>query len=330
MFDSFVFNRVAQSILRWTLRAIGLSPKRIGPPLTDQMESSHYSEALRPPSFTITADVVCDLSTGYGYYGTSRKLIPETSPWRHTHSLYRYPYRPISVGLKTQDELTVVLSDHPNYYHWLLEEVPAFIMSVERLKEEGRNFRVIAPKIARRPVRQLAELLDIEIHLQRRVVRLSQAAITGKPSALSPAAWAVESLAALTRAHERTSKPSPSQLFISRASASREFVRMEELFDKLDSPNFPNRKLIELDRMLLGDQIRAFREGNVIVAEHGAGLANLVFCQKGTIVIELRKRYQPSCFKAICDLQGLNHVPIAIEDFDGDYAKLRQRFADVF
>jgi capsular polysaccharide biosynthesis protein len=44
---------------------------------------------------------------------------------------------------------------------------------------------------------------------------------------------------------------------------------------------------LHLEHMHVSEQAKAFNSAEIIVAPHGAGLANLVFCQPGTVVVEL-------------------------------------------
>ena len=44
---------------------------------------------------------------------------------------------------------------------------------------------------------------------------------------------------------------------------------------------------VRLEELAFTDQVRLFRDADVVVAPHGSGLANLVFCAPGARVIEL-------------------------------------------
>ena len=45
-------------------------------------------------------------------------------------------------------------------------------------------------------------------------------------------------------------------------------------------------EVIECETLSAAGQQRAFREAAVVVAPHGSGLANLVYCQRGTKILE--------------------------------------------
>jgi hypothetical protein len=75
------------------------------------------------------------------------------------------------------------------------------------------------------------------------------------------------------------------RIYVSRRDAkTRRLTNESELIDLLMRYGFV---VIEPGRMSVTQQVRAFAEADVIIGLHGAGLANIVFCQKGTTVIEI-------------------------------------------
>jgi len=51
-----------------------------------------------------------------------------------------------------------------------------------------------------------------------------------------------------------------------------------------------NYKFIELETESLENQIKLFGEHDIIIAQHGAALTNIIFCKKNSIIIEIRPR----------------------------------------
>jgi capsular polysaccharide biosynthesis protein len=71
---------------------------------------------------------------------------------------------------------------------------------------------------------------------------------------------------------------------------------------------------VRLEEMTWPEQINAFRHAKVIVAPHGAGLANLAFCRPGTRVIEFFHRaYVSGCYWRLAALQGLDYHAVVPE-----------------
>lgn len=60
---------------------------------------------------------------------------------------------------------------------------------------------------------------------------------------------------------------------------------------------------------------RLFAEASVVVAPHGAGLANVVYCQPGTYVIEILPAVKQNlCFKGLCACLGHVYIGLIADD----------------
>ncbi len=78
---------------------------------------------------------------------------------------------------------------------------------------------------------------------------------------------------------------SSGRVYISRAGASQRRISNEEkLLPILRDYGF---HVVRLEELTFGEQVGLFSNLEVVVAPNGSGLANLVFCSKGTIVIEI-------------------------------------------
>ncbi|MCT7955216.1 glycosyltransferase family 61 protein [Laspinema palackyanum] len=79
------------------------------------------------------------------------------------------------------------------------------------------------------------------------------------------------------------------RLYISRNKASsRRLLNEEVIFDRLQPKGFEK---VFLEDYSLSEQIELFATANCVVAPHGAGLTNLIFCPKNTKVLEI---YSPN------------------------------------
>ena len=61
-----------------------------------------------------------------------------------------------------------------------------------------------------------------------------------------------------------------------------------------------------LESMPLADQIRMFYSADAVVGAHGGGLANLVFCRPGTVVVECFHKVNP-CYYVLAGLAGCRY-----------------------
>ena len=105
------------------------------------------------------------------------------------------------------------------------------------------------------------------------------------------------------------------KIYLSREKARRRRVVNEaELWPWLQARGFVKVCAEDLN---WDQQIEVFRRAQVIVAPHGAGLANLVFCSSGTKVIELFARaYVNGCYWRLSAVAGLDYRPLVPEGSD--------------
>lgn len=96
------------------------------------------------------------------------------------------------------------------------------------------------------------------------------------------------------------------RLYVSRNKASfRRLVNEQELLGILEDLGFEN---VFLEDYTVAEQAKLFSEASCVVAPHGAGLTNIVFCQEGTKVIELfAPRWLHDMFLVIGKMGGLKH-----------------------
>ena len=94
-------------------------------------------------------------------------------------------------------------------------------------------------------------------------------------------------------------------------------------FDELQSSleaNLGNVLTIKLEKSSLAEQIGIFSIADVIVAQHGAALANLVWARPGTKVIEITARPRnpwDKCFPNLSACLGLDHNRVGQEGWHG-------------
>ncbi|VXD18799.1 putative TPR repeat protein [Planktothrix serta PCC 8927] len=96
------------------------------------------------------------------------------------------------------------------------------------------------------------------------------------------------------------------RIYISRENAgSRSVVNQDELMQRLELFNFES---VVLESLTLSEQALLMASASVVLAPHGAGLSNIVFCQPGTKIIELfTPTYVPPCYRIISNVCNLEH-----------------------
>ena len=73
-------------------------------------------------------------------------------------------------------------------------------------------------------------------------------------------------------------------------------------------------RILKLTKLSFKQQIEIFSNAKIIVAPHGAGLANIVFCKKNTKIIEIKPRNHPNkVYETISKINKLNYFLIKLK-----------------
>ena len=184
----------------------------------------------------------------------------------------------------------VTASNQDAYFHWLFDLLPRLLM----LEKAGTKPEKIYLQNRYRFQRETLELLGMA--RKEDIINCDEFPMLSASTLIVPCHevmdgrefpdWVVAFLQDrfLTYApnSENTSK---TRLFISRADALfRRVLNEDEILPILQEYGFTSVKLEELS---FTEQVNLFRDAEAVVLPHGSGLANLVFCSKGTKVIEL-------------------------------------------
>ena len=191
------------------------------------------------------------------------------------------------------------------YSHWLLEELPRLLV----LKEvEGCDAIIAhgAKPFARAAIAKGGFPVRI-IEAKRNAHFACEELVVPSVGRMTPAT--VRALEEFGRSISVAAPSFGEKIYISRAGARRRRITNEESLGRsLENNGFT---CVHLEALTWAEQIAAFRSARVIVAPHGAGLANLVFCQPGTRVIELFNRsYVNGCYWQLAALKRLDYRPL--------------------
>jgi hypothetical protein len=108
-------------------------------------------------------------------------------------------------------------------------------------------------------------------------------------------------------------------LYIKRTSG-RKIINEDEIINILITKDF---KIIEPDKLNFLEQISLFSSAHTIIAPHGAGLSNLVWCPSGAKVLEMfSPTYVGLCYWLMADSCNLNYYYLIGEGYwsdDSDY-----------
>ncbi len=194
------------------------------------------------------------------------------------------------------------------YCHWLLEELPRLLgvplgEAEHLIVHAGPSYAQAA--LARRRGKE-------RLVVPRRNSHFACAPLL-VPAMVGRAGWptltALAQVEAFTEGLGRDGTGRGERLYFSRSRAGRRRVsNEEELWAELAPRGFSR---VWLEDLTWSEQIAACRRARVVVAAHGAGLANLVFCPPGTRVVELVNRaYFNPTFWRLASLRGQDYRPV--------------------
>jgi capsular polysaccharide biosynthesis protein len=103
------------------------------------------------------------------------------------------------------------------------------------------------------------------------------------------------------------------RIYVSRRNASRAPSNEKEIEETLELIGF---QIIDCNEMTLFEQFKAFREAEIVVGPHGAGLSNVIFCEPGVKIIELiPPAFHNPCYREISSLAGFHYEAFPYEAF---------------
>lgn len=174
-----------------------------------------------------------------------------------------------------------------NYFHWLCQVLPRIdLLRQHRVNlSEIDNFLIpsIKPKFIKESLNYFG-IKDSQLIYQTENTDyiFSDIIVPCKPNRnIHISNWSIDFLNNEFLVPKKFNK----KIYIHRDSSNgRNIFNEEEVYTLLDSLGFVK---VELENFSIQDQASIFNDADVIVSPHGASLANLVFCRKGTKVIEL-------------------------------------------
>ncbi|MCZ4500707.1 MAG: hypothetical protein JWQ74_3262 [Marmoricola sp.] len=254
---------------------------------------------IQPHSVVVTREN-CWLWEQCWYFGTTRP---------RQHPIYLHPLQPPPVEVPGRLGVLTTRGD-VNYYHFLHDVLPR----VAVLEQAGveRPDRWYVPRTTRFQ-KELLELWGIGEHEvinsdEVRHVRARTLVVPGLASTRERnPPWVAQLLrerlvpAGLQRVPGR-------HLYLSRQAGrnNRAIVNEAEVLAMLRPLGFD---VVDPGTLPVADQIRLFAEADVIVAPHGASLANLPFCSPGSTLLELfpSQSMVADYWKMTCGVEGLEY-----------------------
>ncbi|EAW33937.1 tetratricopeptide repeat protein [Lyngbya sp. PCC 8106] len=202
------------------------------------------------------------------------------------------------------------------YFHWMvdvlpriellrkseikLEEIDWFLVNSYQLPFQRETLNILGI-----PTEKILES-DRDCHLQAE--QLIVPSFAGYLGWLHP--WAIEFLRdTFLPLTVQKKAENPERIYISRAKARhRQVMNETEVMEVLKPLGFVE---VFLESMSFSEQVQLFSQAKVIVAAHGSGLTNIVFCSKEVKVIEfISPHYERYYYRVISQYLGLEHYSL--------------------
>ncbi len=253
--------------------------------------------------------------------------LPPADDWRE-HSCFQRRRIPPVESLKGW-YATIAWPESKFFFHWLMESLPRMALLQEVLPALDGIF-VPGPVQAFQ-----ADALAALGVARDKLIPLSPGAHFAPEHLFVPQAfamynlprWAMAWYQRAFAAQEDEAPPLPARVYISRADAPQRRVANEAaLMEALGARGFVALRLSDLGFL---NQARLFRNASTIIAPHGAGLSNLVFCQPGAEVLEIfPPRWMPPCFMSLAVAAGCDYRHLVARQAHGSESMAPQ-FADI-
>ncbi len=200
-----------------------------------------------------------------------------------------------------------------NYYHWLVEGLLCLDI-LSRTLEPTLNLKILLPKSmdvhAVLDHRETLRALGFGGHASEEVaspiVRVREAIwVDSDLVQYMPAPYLKNFQQRIAARYAGQRGPRKRRLLVARRGVHRSIRNIGQVQDLLSRYSF---ETVYLEGMSMADQILLFQSAEFIIGPHGAGLANLLFCEPGTKVIEFMPmvEFRPF-FWVISEKLGLVH-----------------------
>lgn len=202
-----------------------------------------------------------------------------------------------------------------NYYHLLVDCMARVLASIDAAPAKPRllvtayqkqRIESLQPELLAQvlDVLGLASLVEVRegelTRVQRAIVPLGSGKLTGL------------AIDGFQKAARRTPSGRQRRLtYVSRGfSSARRILNEDQVIATVLEFGFD---VLHLERIPVREQIGLFRESEVVLGAHGAGFANIVFANPGTILLELLQEnalYKAPIFSELAGLAGADHAVI--------------------
>lgn len=211
--------------------------------------------------------------------------------------------------------------DSHNYYHWLIDTVPCVgVLELAGIDPQSAN-NIYIHRMKNGFQWKMLELLGIE---KEKIMHHSDGSnhylferLLIPYFRLDGGGWPHPWAAGYLNERFQNSDPSnqaekprnvPVKLYVARGNARRAVTNEAALIERLTSLGF---EILHPHEVSFSEQAQALSKADFVLASHGAGLANVVFCKPGTKIMEFGGHYITMHFRMLSEYSKLNYRAIA-------------------
>ena len=103
------------------------------------------------------------------------------------------------------------------------------------------------------------------------------------------------------------------KIYIDRSDTQFSYLNKRKIKNEIEIKNYLKNKgfrILNLSKFKIVDQIKIFNSAKIIVGNHGAGFANIVYCKKNTKIVEFTNKYTAKVIKKVCKDINLKYFSI--------------------
>lgn len=215
-----------------------------------------------------------------------------------------------------QKAVLLAVTGGNSFFHWLFEVLPK-LKILEDANQKDINLLYILNGTHQNFQKETLSLLGIKLE---KVINLEESPTLFLENVLIPSYpchYGTPSKAEILYLQRKLKSPfyksllkkkGRKRLFIKRRNGGRQLLYEDAIEQALQPFGF---RAVEPEKLPLHQQIALFDQAEVVIAPHGAGLANIIFCRPGTKILEIFSGdYVNLCYQHLAGNCGLNHFAV--------------------
>lgn len=187
-----------------------------------------------------------------------------------------------------------------NHSHWLTAHLPKLLL----LKERGALDGLVLPQRRTKVMDQSMRMIGIEPE-EYTTVSFDTPLAVEELCLVGTDRFAPDHMRAVRDAFTDSSEATRKILISRENSRGRKLTNEDQLWPVLQAAGFEKVLMEDLD---FGEQVELMAQTKIVVAPHGAGLTNMIFCPEGSHVVEIGDPQFPNPnFYALSSALGLHY-----------------------